>query len=516
MNAESAPATGGGGAVELLRLAAPVRDNDADSGGPWSDPGDRTVGAFDRLQGSVHVPRDAALAFSGGVAEHLPGGRTARVPSPAHEKDADIGCVWGHHPDMPAGVLKRLQAAVRMRTHSCFAFSNADLPGYCGVEGPFTLELKTDRAVFVKPRFHSAAERLVQDAKCKELLAAGIIVGSNPTIFAACPTMPAKKDADGNWSERRFCIDFRGLNEETVADRYALPLPEEIFQRVGDAKFFTKIDMRAGFHQIPIAEADQHKTAFWWGNQTYHFKRMPFGLVNASAKFQRVMDAELQRAGLSHCATAFIDDVLIWSDTAEQHVEDVSRVLDALAAVGLRAHPEKSIFGAAEVEYLGHNIGSYGMTPHEAKVAAIKALPVPTSASQLLSVLGFINYYRVYCPNFASTAQPLYSLLKKGAHWQWGPAQQTSLDTLKGVLTEEGRALKRVVKGQPLILHTDWSVHGIGAVLGQVGEDGQEYMCACASRSLNQHERHYSSYQGEMLAAVWAVRTFRPYLHGMA
>jgi hypothetical protein len=214
---------------------------------------------------------DLPAPAGGGVAEHLPGGRTAVVPAGTHEKDADIGCTWGRHPAMPVGVFERLQQVVRSRKHSCFAFSNADLPGYCGPEGPFTLELTTDEPVFVKPRFHSVAEREVQDAKCQELLAAGIIVGSNPTIYAACPTMPAKKDALGNWTDRRFCIDFRGLNWVTVVDRYALPLPEEIFQRVGNAKFFSKIDMRAGFHQIPISEADQYKTGFWWGNQTYHF-----------------------------------------------------------------------------------------------------------------------------------------------------------------------------------------------------------------------------------------------------
>ncbi len=308
---------------------------------------------------------------------------------------------------MPPEVFVKLQSEVRARKHTAFAYSVSDLSGYSGLEGPFALDLTTTESVYEKPRHHSLAERNVQDEKCSELLSAGIIVQSSPTLFAACPTMPAKKDADVQWSDRRFCIDFRRV--------------------VGNAILFSKIDLRSGFHQIPIRKEDQHKTAFWWGHSTYQFTRMPFGLLNATAKFQRVVDAELLRAGLTGCAAAFVDDVLIWSNTAKEHVAHVCAVLDALAAVNLMVHPDKFIFGAAVVEYLGHNISGYGMSPHDAKVAAIRALRAPTRLADLQAAFGLLNYYRIYCPDFSQTAQLLYSLLKKGAAYVWGEPQQPPL-----------------------------------------------------------------------------------------
>ena len=127
-------------------------------------------------------------------------------------------------------------------------------------------------------------------------------------------------------------------------DKYGMP--EEIFQKVGKAVVFSKLDLRQGFLQIPIVEGDQAKTCFWVGNRLMAYRRMPYCLRNASAHFQRVMDTELALAGLDHCAVAFIDDVLIWSGSPEQHEKDVAAVLDMLQACGLRAHPDKSIFGA--------------------------------------------------------------------------------------------------------------------------------------------------------------------------
>jgi hypothetical protein len=142
-------------------------------------------------------------------------------------------------------------------------------------------------------------------------------------------------------------------------------------------------------------------------------------------------------------------------------------------------------------------------------------MPSPRGVPELQSALGLVNYYRHFCPNFAQMAQPLYTLLKKGVVFRWGERQQRAMDALKAAITEEGRVLRRLDPNKPIVLHTDWSHLGVGAVLGQLDENGQEYMCACISRSLNKHERNYSSYQGEMLAVVWAVHTLRPYLHGV-
>ncbi len=311
-----------------------------------------------------------------------------------------------------------------------------------------------------------------------------------------------------------MAIDYRAVNRHTQQDHYGLHRPEDILQRIGKARIFSKLDLRQGFLQIGITPEDQPKTAYWCENQLKMYTRMPYGLKNAPAKFQRVMDYEIAKANLTGCAISFIDDVLIWSNSPEQHIQDVSRVLDMLHSCGLRAHPDKSIFGADVIEYLGHNLSASGISPCEAKVSSILALTAPKNVSELRSLLGFVNYYRCYVPNMSSIAQPLNELLKKDAPWRWGPEHQAALDNIKSVFTREGIVLRRIDYSKPFILHTDWSKNGMGAILGQCDDDGNEYMCACISRSLNKHEKNYHPYKGELAAVTWAVKSFRHHLQG--
>jgi RNase H-like domain found in reverse transcriptase len=187
-----------------------------------------------------------------------------------------------------------------------------------------------------------------------------------------------------------------------------------------------------------------------------------------------------------------------------------------LAKCGLRIHPDKSVFATNIIEYLGHNVVTgHGYTLNSAKVEAIKVLPVPTNLGELRSVFGFISYYRNFIPGYSSLTAPLTKLLKKDVKWHWGEEQDKAYKAIKQLMTEEGRVLRPIDKDRPLILHTDWSVHGVGAVLGQKDDDGNEYLCACISRSLNKHEKRYPAYKGELLALAWAVKSFRMHLHGL-
>jgi hypothetical protein len=160
-------------------------------------------------------------------------------------------------------------------------------------------------------------------------------------------------------------------------------------------------------------------------------------------------------------------------------------------------------------------ISRYGLTPHEAKVSAIAGLRTPSNVSELRSVLGFLNYYRCYIPHYSSIAAALNALLQLNVTWKWGPDQLSAFQQLKDLLCQEGLALKRCDPGKPLLLYTDWSCNGIGAVLAQIDDNQDEYMVACISRSLNKHEKNYSSYEGEMLACVWAIKTLRSFLYGV-
>jgi hypothetical protein len=299
------------------------------------------------------------------------------------------------------------------------------------------------------------------DEHCAELRDSGIIEPAPTSEYVSAPVMPAKKDENGEWTQRRFCIDMRQINQRTKPDHYGLHRVDELFNVIGDATCFSTCDLRAGFHQIPVDDASRDYTAFWWKNQVWRWRRMPFGLKNASAKFQQVMDAEIARAGLSHCAVAFIDDVLIFSANADEHIEHVRLVLQMLHKVGLRIHPGKSIFGSDTVAYLGHYVNAWGCKPLEAKVSGALAIPTPTNIDSLRSAIGYLSYYRCYVPNFSTIAAPLTRLFKKDVRWEWGEEHDLAFKALKTAMCTEGLALRRYDPSRPLILHTDGARLGV-------------------------------------------------------
>ena len=491
---------------------------------PSDTPGSPGVGdeaadegpAVNMVQLTLPPGPDAAQAYSA-IRSTLPLGHPSLVQEAAYVKDADGGWTWGMHPGFTPEQQRQLEEVVRSRKH-VFAYSMADLPGYSGDVEPMRIPFKPEfegKPIFEAPRRHSELELEVQDKKFTELKDVGFVVPAKGTRYASNCTMPAKKDpATGEWTDIRVCYDLRRINDATEPDKHALPLPEDIFRSMAGSRFWTVIDLRSGFFQMHVAEEDQPKTGHWWRGSLWQLTRVPFGAKNSPPYFTRVVEYEISKAGLGHCCKSFVDDLAVHSVSAEEHIRHVSQVLDMLYGCGLRAHPEKSVFGAQVVSYLGHAVSEVGLTPQEAKVQAIKEMRPPVNKDEVRAVLGFLGYYRCYCPGFSSLAQPLNALLAGGAVWQWGPEQQHAFEALKGELCTEGKVLRHLDPGRPLLLHTDWSKQGIGAVLGQKDDEGQEYMVACVSRSLNKHERNYASYEGEMLAVVWAVKTLRPMLHG--
>ena len=349
------------------------------------------------------------------------------------------------------------------------------------------------------------------------MLDAGIIrprESTDPPQYGTEFTCAAKKDEQGDWTDLRFCNDFRTLNSVTPLDRHPLPLADDIFNTLGTSKVYSKIDLRAGFNQIPVKDTDIPKTAFWFDQRLYEYVRMPFGLKNAPIYFQRIMDKELHLAQLCHCVWCFIDDIVVYSNTPEEHIQHVQQVLDCLHACGLRYHPGKSVFMTDSVEYLGHYVSPYGLSPSAAKVNAILDMPAPKNLDEVRSVMGFFQYYQKYVPNFSAIARPITDLTRKNHPFVWTYQCAQAFAKLKAELVEPGRALRRPDYTKPFTLHTDFSNVGIGAVLSQFDDDGTERMVAAVSRSLTVHERIYSPYQGELLAVVWAIKTFYLYLHG--
>ncbi|MFN7881438.1 MAG: reverse transcriptase family protein, partial [bacterium] len=206
----------------------------------------------------------------------------------------------------------------------------ADLTGYTGDYPPFEIRIKdeTKAPAYQRRRPLSLIEKQIQNEKCSELLAANIIAECPEVRYACNPTCPGKKDADGNYTERRLAFDFRDLNAITLTERTLLPRAEEIFESVGKCSFFCKIDFRNGFHQALVAPQDQFKTGFWWGEKTFFYRRLPFGVTMGPSYFHKLISYELQQAGVQESTKSFIDDVLVYNEDADQGIDDVCTVLD--------------------------------------------------------------------------------------------------------------------------------------------------------------------------------------------
>ena len=462
-----------------------------------------------------------SMQFSHGIRSHLPEGVTSDINPDRYIKDSQCHLVMDRVPGVTDEQLNSMRDMLRTMAPDVIAYKMEQITGYKGNEPDMALNLLTTAPIFTPARRNwSPAELEVIREKCTELLETGIVRRVSSSSYACNPVLAMKRDVHGEWKDKRFCINFIPINKHTELDRYGSHKANELFDRVSTYKYLTALDLRSGFHQIPMDEDSIMKTAFWYVSaknppQLLAYNRMPFGLKNASAKFQRVMDCELQRANCSEFAFAYIDDLLIASNTYEEHVEHVQRVLQMLKECNLKVHPEKSVFGTNVIEYLGHNlVGEHGVTMNTAKVEAIKVLPTPANVPQLRSILGFLAYYRHFIPGYSAIVAPMNSLLKKDKPWNWGESQAAAYLELKRLMTEPGRVLRPVDPDRPLILHTDWCCHGIGAVLGQKDENGLEYLCACISRSVNKHEANYPSYKGELLALAWAIRMFRHHLFG--
>lgn len=241
----------------------------------------------------------------------------------------------------------------------------------------------------------------------QNLLKLGIIVKST-SPWAAPVVCVAKPDGS-----LRLCIDYRGLNRVTSTDAYPMPRVEELVDRVAPAKFITTMDLCKGYYQVPLAEATREKTAFVIPYSKFHFCRMPFGLKNAPALFQRLMDAVLD--GMER-ADAYIDDVVVASETWEQNLEDLKETFDRIRQSGLSIKRSKCVFGKAEVEFLGHRLGKGKVMPQAVKVEAINRFPRPVTKRDLRAFLGLTGYYHRFIPDFSSHSSELTDATAKDEH----------------------------------------------------------------------------------------------------
>ena len=356
-------------------------------------------------------------------------------------------------------------------------------------------------------RRQNPAVRREEMTQVQQMLSSNVIRPSN-SPWASPVVMVRKKDGS-----LRFCVDFRQLNAATVKDAHPLPRIDDLLDALHGAKWFSTLDLKSGYWQVPIAEQDKEKTAFRTSSgQLFEFNQVPFGLCNAPATFSRLMDRVL--AGL-HWETClfYLDDIIVFSSTWEEHLARLREVFERLRHAKLKLGATKCTFAAKEVSYLGHRVTEEGLLPDPSLLAAIRDIPPPTTATEVRSFLGLAGYYRRYVKGFAAIAAPLFALTRKEALFHWSEDCQAAFDQLKTKLTTSPITAFPDFS-QAFRLYTDASTAGLGAILAQVRE-GKERIICCASRALNKAEKSYPATKLECLAIVWAVAKFRPYLMAM-
>ncbi|UYV76308.1 hypothetical protein LAZ67_13003313 [Cordylochernes scorpioides] len=356
-----------------------------------------------------------------------------------------------------------------------------------------------------RPYRVSQVERQTIQNEVDKMLKGGIVQLSESPWSS--PVVLVKKK-NGSW---RFCVDYRHLNKITKKDVYPLPRIDDTLDCLRGASYYSSMDLRSGYWQIEVDEADREKTAFITPDGLYEFKVMPFGLCNAPATFERMMDTLLRGLKWSMCL-CYLDDIIVFSPTFDEHVRRLELVLRCLSKAGLVLNPDKCLFGTKRLSIFGHLVDGEGVHPDPGKVDAMSKFPTPKSLTDVRSFIGMCSYYRRFIKNFAQKAEPLHRLLRKDTRFEWGPDQRQAYESLKLALASEP-VLAHFDEKYATELHTDASGFGIGAVLVQV-QGGSEKPIGYASRTLSTAEKNYSTTERECLAAIWAIGKSRPYLFG--
>ena len=329
-----------------------------------------------------------------------------------------------------------------------------------------------------------------------------LIEASSSEWSSPCVLVPKP---DGTY---RFCTDFRQVNKVTKSDSYPIPRVDDCVDRVGNAKFVSKLDLLKGYWQVPLTTRAKEISAFATPDGLYQYKVMPFGMKNAPATFQRLINTVI--SGLEGCC-AYIDDVVVYSDTCKEHLKHLQSLLLRLVEAKLTVNLGKSEFGCAHIVFLGYMVGQGQVRPVDAKVEAVASFPVPCNKKELMRFLGMTGYYRKFCKNFSSVAAPLTDLLKKEKKYLWDDRCEKAFTKIKTLLLT-APVLVTPDYQKPFKMHVDASDYGAGAVLLQEREQGIDHPISYFSQKFDQHQCNYSTCEKETLALILALRYFDFYL----
>lgn len=374
----------------------------------------------------------------------------------------------------------------------------AGLPPRRACDHPIQL-IDGAQPVQIRPYRHSPATKDEIERQVKELLKSGVIQNST-SAFASPAILVQKKDL--TW---RLCIDYRRFNAMNVPRKFPVPVIDELIDDLTGARWFSKLDLRAGYHQIRLAPGEEHKTAFYTHSGHYEYKVMSFGLSGAPATFQAAMNATLQSV-LRKCALVFFDDILVYSTNLQQHLFDLSVVLSLLRKDKWQVKLSKCSFAQQSLAYLGHIISGEGVATDPSKVQEVLKWKVPTNVKELRGLLGLAGNYRKFVRHFGIIARPLTQLLKKNTIFKWNSVADKAFSVLKNALVS-APVLAIPDFNKVFVVETDASDLGIGAVLHQQG-----HPIAYLSKPLGPRTSGLSTYEKEYLAILLAVEQWRSYL----
>ncbi|GKA28040.1 putative reverse transcriptase domain-containing protein [Tanacetum coccineum] len=366
----------------------------------------------------------------------------------------------------------------------------------------FRIELVAGAAPVARSPYRLAPSEMQElSGQLQELQDKGFIRPSHSPWGA--PVLFVKKK-DGSF---RMCIDYRELNKLTVKNRYPLPRIDDLFDQLQGSRYFSKIDLRSGYHQLRVHEEDIPKTAFRTRYGHFEFTVMPFGLTNAPAVFMDLMN-RVCKPYLDKFVIVFIDDILIYSKSKEEHEVHLRLVLELLRKEKLYAKFSKCEFWLQEVHFLGHVVNQNGIHVDPGKIEAVKNWEAPTSPTGVRSFLGLAGYYRRFIANFSRIAKPLTLLTQKNKKYVWGAEQEEAFQLLKSKLCD-APILSLPDGVEDFVVYCDASNQGLGCVLMQ-----RNKVIAYASRQLKIHEKNYTTHDLELGAVVFALKIWRHYLYG--
>lgn len=364
------------------------------------------------------------------------------------------------------------------------------------------------RSPAIKQRYYpiSPAMQRVVNSELDKMLAQGIVERSNSPWSSPILLVPKR---DGS---HRFCVDFRKLNSVTERDAYPLPYVSHILDKLRDARYLSTLDIKSAYWEIPMAENSKQYTAFTVPNRgLFQFRRMPFGLHNAPATWQRFIDRVIG-ADLEPHVFAYLDDIIIVTPTFEQHLVVLEEVVKRIHSAGLTLSREKSQFCRSELRYLGYVINGSGLLVDPEKIRAMLNIPTPKSTSEVRRILGISSWYRRFVKDYATLVAPLTNLLRKNKRFEWSEECERAWVSVKECLVT-APVLAMPDYEREFVIQADASNFGIGAVLTQNFDDG-ERVIAYLSRSLSRQERNFSTTEKECLAVLYAIEKFRPYIEG--